>query len=115
MKDLTENQKQFIRNWVAIRNTEVEEIDGEIDKVIQNSPITKKEFLDILDTLKLEKNLYEELEDMIYAEDSDYFLEDLKDEDLLAKNSIRSLDELKKRMEDDRRFKFTCRSNESFI
>tara|TARA_A100001388_G_scaffold237176_1_gene191409 strand:- start:405 stop:707 length:303 start_codon:yes stop_codon:yes gene_type:complete len=100
MKDLTENQKQFIRNWVAIRNTEVEEIDGEIDKVIQNSPITKKEFLDILDTLKLEKNLYEELEDMIYAEDSDYFLEDLKDEDLLAKNSIRSLDELKKRMEE---------------
>ena len=100
MKDITENQKQFIRNWVAIRNTEVEEIDGEIDKVIQNSPITKKEFLDILDTLKLEKNLYEELEDMIYAEDSDYFLEDLKDEDLLAKNSIRSLDELKKRMEE---------------
>ena len=100
MTDLTENQKQFIRNWVAIRNTEVEEIDGEIDKVIQNSPITKKEFLDILDTLKLEKNLYEELEDMIYAEDSDYFLEDLKDEDLLAKNSIRSLDELKKRMEE---------------
>ena len=48
MKDITENQKQFIRNWVAIRNTEVEEIDGEIDKVIQNSPITKKEFLDIL-------------------------------------------------------------------
>ena len=90
MTDLTENQKQFIRNWVAIRNTEVEEINGEIDKVIQNSPITKKEFLDILDTLKLEKNLYEELEDMIYAEDSDYFLEDLKDEDLLAKNSIRS-------------------------
>ena len=44
MKDLTENQKQFIRNWVAIRNTEVEEIDGEIDKVIQNSPITKKEW-----------------------------------------------------------------------
>ena len=100
MKDLTENQKQFIRNWVAIRNTEVEEIDGEIDKVIQNSPITKKEFLDILDTLKLEKNLYEELEDMIYAEDSDYFLEDLKDEDLLSKNSIRSLDELKRRMEE---------------
>ena len=100
MTNLTENQKQFIRNWVAIRNTEVEEIDGEIDKVIQNSPITKKEFLDILDTLKLEKNLYEELEDMIYAEDSDYFLEDLKDEDLLAKNSIRSLDELKKRMEE---------------
>jgi len=100
MTDLTENQKQFIRNWVAIRNTKVEEIDGEIDKVIQNSPITKKEFLDILDTLKLEKNLYEELEDMIYAEDSDYFLEDLKDEDLLAKNSIRSLDELKKRMEE---------------
>tara|TARA_B100001057_G_scaffold191662_1_gene192616 strand:+ start:450 stop:752 length:303 start_codon:yes stop_codon:yes gene_type:complete len=100
MTDLTENQKQFIRNWVAIRNTEVEEINGEIDKVIQNSPITKKEFLDILDTLKLEKNLYEELEDMIYAEDSDYFLEDLKDEDLLAKNSIRSLDELKKRMEE---------------
>ena len=100
MKDITENQKQFIRNWVAIRNTEVEEINGEIDKVIQNSPITKKEFLDILDTLKLEKNLYEELEDMIYAEDSDYFLEDLKDEDLLAKNSIRSLDELKKRMEE---------------
>ena len=64
--------------------------------MIQNSPITKKEFLDILDTLKLEKNLYEELEDMIYAKDSDYFLEDLKDEDLLAKNSIRSLDELKK-------------------
>ena len=25
MTDLTENQKQFIRNWVAIRNTEVEE------------------------------------------------------------------------------------------
>ena len=100
MTDLTENQKQFIRNWVAIRNTEVEEINGEIDKVIQNSPITKKEFLDILDTLKLEKNLYEELEDMIYAEDSDYFLEDLKDEDLLDKNSIRSLDELKKRMEE---------------
>jgi len=100
MKDLTENQKQFIRNWVAIRNTKVEEIDGEIDKVIQNSPITKKEFLDILDTLKLEKNLYEELEDMIYAEDSDYFLEDLKDEDLLSKNSIRSLDELKRRMEE---------------
>ena len=68
--------------------------------MIQNSPITKKEFLDILDTLKLEKNLYEELEDMIYAKDSDYFLEDLKDEDLLAKNSIRSLDELKKRMEE---------------
>jgi len=100
MTDLTENQKQFIRNWVAIRNTKVEEIDGEIDKVIQNSPITKKEFLDILDTLKLEKNLYEELEDMIYAEDSDYFLEDLKDEDLLSKNSIRSLDELKRRMEE---------------
>lgn len=96
MTDLTENHKQFIRNWVAIRNTEFEETNGEIDKVIQNSPITKKEFLDILDTLKLEKNLYEELEDMIYAEDSDYFLEDLKDEDLLAKNSIRSLDELKK-------------------
>ena len=37
---------------------------------------------------------------VLTLEDSDYFLEDLKDEDLLAKNSIRSLDELKKRMEE---------------
>jgi len=88
MTDLTENQKQFIRNWVAIRDTEREEIDEAIYKMIQNSPITKKEFLEILGTLELEQNLYVELEDMIYNEHSVFFLENLENEDLLTKNDF---------------------------
>ena len=89
MTDLTENQKQLIRKWRAIKYTEdtdISDINEEICKLLDNSSITKKEILGIIDTLKEQSYLYEELNDMIFDSGSEFYLENLKDDDLVNKN-----------------------------
>ena len=88
-KDLTENQKQLISKWRAIKypeDTDISDINEEICKLLDNSSITKKEILDIIDTLKEQSYLYEELNDMIFDSGSEFYLENLKDDDLVNKN-----------------------------
>ncbi len=89
MTDLTENQKQLISKWRAIKYTEdtdISDINEEICKLLDNSFITKKEILGIIDTLKEQSYLYEELNDMIFDSGSEFYLENLKDDDLVNKN-----------------------------
>ena len=89
MTDLTENQKQLISKWRAIKYTEdtdISDINEEICKLLDNSAITKKEMLGIIDTLKEQSYLYEELNDMIFDSGSEFYLENLKDDDLVNKN-----------------------------
>ena len=89
MTDLTENQKQLISKWRAIKyieDTDISDINEEICKLLDNSSITKKEILGIIDTLKEQSYLYEELNDMIFDSESEFYLENLKDDDLVNKN-----------------------------
>ena len=105
IKSLTENQKTFITGWESIEHdedTDISDINEAIYSLIVSSSITKTEILGILDILKQKSEnltdhsdwvvqpseMYDELTtEMLFHEDSDFYLESLEDEDLL-KNCI---------------------------
>lgn len=84
-KDLTEKQKFFEKRYERsgeyLRGVTNKEICDILDDVL----ITKKEIEDLLEDLKFDKVLYDELEDTLYNEESEYCIDNLNDNDIIKR------------------------------
>ena len=62
-----------------------DEANKEICNILDSVQITKKEIEDLLEDLKFDKVLYDELEDTLYNEESEYYAENLKENDVVKR------------------------------
>jgi len=84
-KDLTEKQKLFEKRFERSGQYLSDEANKEICNILDSVQITKKEIQDLLEDLKFDKVLYDELEDTLYNEESEYYAENLKENDVVKR------------------------------
>ena len=86
-KRLTEKQKLFEKRFERSGQYLSDEANKEICNILDAIQITKKEIESLLEDLKYDKVLYDELEDTLYNEESEYCVENLKEEDVVKRKN----------------------------
>ena len=90
-KDLTDKQKKFIEKYHMLCDWHYAEVKRKVEENLSKCELTKKELEQCLsqvqkDNLKVSMNDYvlDEFNDILYEnEESSYFLENLKDDDIV--------------------------------